>query len=171
MSRTRALVGLVALVALAACGHDIQDVTVQLPNAILELTSSADLHNVTVAQPLPVMVDASNVYLVDPGVAPPPEHVADAAHLVFTLDDESSTPLLVTSQTSVDLLLPPGTPDGRHKIICRVHAHDGTPTETTSELDITVRTTVASIFDAGVSADASTAIATPAPPPSPTPVY
>jgi hypothetical protein len=175
MSRTRALSGLVAFagfVALAACSGDVEDQTLNLPSATLELTTSANLENVAAGQAIPIRVDITNITLVDPGVAPPPEHVFDAAYLAFTLDDESSTPLLVTSQTDVNVVIPPGTPEGHHAIICRVHMHDGTPTETSFELDITVRRTVSvsSLPDAGVSFDASTAITGPRPSPSPSPM-
>jgi len=53
------------------------------------------------AQTVPINVTVQNVYLIEPSATPPPEHVSDAGHLVFTLDDESTTPLLVTAQTSV----------------------------------------------------------------------
>ena len=134
--------GLLTLAAgLFAC--NVHDNTVNVPNASLDVTTNADVDDVTPAQSIPLTVNVHNVYLVDPAQTPPPEHVEDAGHLEFHLDDESTQALLVTAQTSVSVPIPAATPPGPHKIICRVHKHDGTPTSTSFEVAITVKVTVA----------------------------
>lgn len=158
MKTMRAVLGFVVVAGLAACAGEIRDETVNLPNAAITLSTTADIDRIRPGQLVPMTVDIDSITLVEPAVAPPPEHVADAAYLVFTLDDESSTPLLVTAETEVDVEIPPSTTAGPHRVICRVHAHDGMPTDTAAELDINVEITNANV-------------ATTAPAPAPAPVY
>jgi hypothetical protein len=137
--------GLLALAAGAiACNvHDNTiNATANIPNASLTLTANADVDNVTPATSLPMTVDVKNVYLVEPSATVPPEHEADAGHLEFHIDDETTAAVLVTAQTMVMVPIPPATPPGHHKVICRVHKHDGEATETKFEVDITVKASV-----------------------------
>jgi hypothetical protein len=134
---------------LSACNIHDNTVTANIPNATLNVTTTADVQDVMPMQAVPMMVDVKNVTLVDPAVTPPPAQMADAAHLVFTLDDESTPPLLVTAQTNVSVTIPAETKAGPHKVICRVHKHDGTPTDTKFELAITVKVSVTTTTNDG----------------------
>src|SRR4051812_37604063 len=134
--------GFLSLAAgLFAC--DVHDNTINIPNASLDVTADTDVDNVAPAQSVPLTVNVQNVYLVEPTATPPVEHTEDAGHLEFHLDDESMAALLVTARTNVSVPIPAATPPGHHKIICRVHKHDGTPTSTKFEVAITVKVTVA----------------------------
>jgi len=137
--------GLLALVAgVVSCNvHDNTiNATANIPNASLTLTANADVDNVMPATSVPMTADVMNVYLVEPSATVPPEHEADAGHLEFHIDDETTAAVLVTAQTMVMVPIPPETPPGHHKIICRVHKHDGEPTDVKFEVDITVKATV-----------------------------
>ena len=141
MNISRASLGFLALAA-GAFACNVHDNTINIPNAMLNVTADVDVQNVEPGQSVPMSVNVQNVYLVEPTVTPPPEHANDACHLKFFLDDESTPPLLVTAQTNVSVMIPPQTPPGHHKVICRVHKHDDTPTSTKFELDINVKATV-----------------------------
>ncbi len=136
--------GLVCLGAGFGCNvHDNTiNATANIPNASLTLTADTDVDNVAPASSVPMTADVKNVYLVEPSATVPPEHEADAGHLEFHVDDETMTAVLVTAQTNVQVPIPATTPPGKHKIICRVHKHDGTPTQTTFSVDITVKASV-----------------------------
>jgi hypothetical protein len=145
---------LLALAAgVVACNvHDNTiNATANIPNASLTVTPNADVDNVMPATAVPMTCDVKNVYLVEPSATVPPEHEADAGDLEFHLDDETSAALLVTAQTMVSVPIPPATPPGRHKVICRVHKHDGEPTDTKFEVDIMVKATVTVTGGAGTS--------------------
>jgi hypothetical protein len=131
-------------VVVAGLGCEVHDNTINIPNATLNVEASADVdvNNVEPSQSVPMMVVVHNVTLVEPSATPPPEHVADAGHLEFHLDDEATPPLLVTAQTNVVVKIPAETKPGKHKIICRVHKHDGTPTDTKVEVAINVTASV-----------------------------
>jgi hypothetical protein len=135
-------------------GCNVHDNTINIPDATLTVSTDADPQNIQPMQTVPMTVEVHNVYLVEPTATPPPEHVADAGHLEFHLDDESTPALLVTAQTNVNVTIPANTSPGHHKIICRVHKHDGTPTDTEFELDINVRVSASasSTADGGSSA-------------------
>jgi hypothetical protein len=75
----------------------------------------------------------------------------DAGHLEFHMDDETTPPLLVTAETEVQVPVPAETKAGPHKIICRLHKHDGTPTTTVFEVQITVKVSVTTTGAAGSS--------------------
>ena len=139
--------------AVAACSANIHDntFTANIPNATVNLTTDADVNNVMPDQMVPLVVAVQNVYLVEPSVTPPPEHVADAGHVQIYLDDVATPPLVVTAQVAVAVTIPPHTPAGPHKLVCRVHKHDGTPTDTKFEINITVKVTVGPV-DAGAGA-------------------
>jgi hypothetical protein len=66
----------------------------------------------------------------------------------------------VTAQTNVQVPIPATTPPGSHKIICRVHKHDGTPTQTTFSVDITVKVSVTTGGTAGAGGGAAGATGT-----------
>jgi hypothetical protein len=136
--------------AAVACTANIHDntITANIPNAMVNFTTDADVNNVMPDQTIPIVVAVQNVYLIDPSMTPPPEHVMDAGHLQIYLDDVAMPPLLVTAQVNVSVTVPTHTPAGPHKLICRVHKHDGTPTDTKFEINITVHVTVGT-SDAG----------------------
>jgi hypothetical protein len=139
--------GSMASLGLAVTGctatANIHDNTVNIPNAMVDVTTNADVDNVMPDQTIPIAVTVQNVYLIEPGMTPPPEHVADAGHLQIYLDDVSMPPLVVTAQVNVDVKIPPETKAGGHKLICRLHRHDGTPSSTKFEISINVKVTVA----------------------------
>ena len=142
--------------ALAACTANIHDntFTANIPNATVSFMTDADVNNVMPDQMVPLVVAVQNVYLVEPSVTPPAEHVDDAGHLQIYLDDVSTPPLVVTAQVAVAVTIPTHTPAGPHKLVCRVHKHDGTPTDTKFEIDITVKVTVGTVDSGAVAPDA-----------------
>src|SRR5258708_811303 len=141
MNISRTSLGFLALAA-GALACNVHDNTINIPNAMLNVTTDVDVDNVEAGQSVPMTVSVQNVFLVEPAATPPPEHVNDAGHLEFHLDDESTPAILVTAQTSVMVKIPAETKAGHHKVICRVHKHDGTPTDTKFELDINVKVSV-----------------------------
>ena len=137
--------GLFALAAgpLACNVHDNTiNATANIPNATLNVTADTDVSAVMPSQSVPMTVMVTNVTLVEPTATPPAGHDMDAGHFEFHLDDETTPALLVTAQTQVQVPIPPETKAGPHKIICRLHKHDGTPTVTKFEVDITVKVSV-----------------------------
>ena len=144
--------GLFALAAgpLACNVHDNTiNATANIPNATLNVTADTDVSAVMPSQSVPMTVMVTNVTLVEPTATPPAGHEMDAGHLEFHLDDETTPPLLVTAQTQVQVPIPADTKAGPHKVICRVHKHDGTPTVTKFEVDITVKVTVSGTGGSG----------------------
>src|SRR5882672_4453641 len=159
MTKTMLASGFVALAAgLLACNVHDNTFTANIPNATLNVTADADVSMVEPAQSVPMTVNVQNVYLIEPSATPPPEHDKDAGHLQFYVDDEAKPPVLVTAQTKVTVPIPADTKPGPHKVICRVHKHDGTPTDTHFELSITVKASVTTNNDGGVSVDATVTI-------------
>jgi len=134
------------LAGAAAC--NVHDNTINIPNATINATADANATNVSATQQVAVTVTAQNVYLCDPATTPPPEHANDAGHINVYLDDVDSTPLLTTAQTMFNVTIPAGTSAGPHKLLCRFHKHDGTPTSTVATVDITVAASVGA--DGGV---------------------
>jgi hypothetical protein len=148
---------LVCAFGMTACSADVHDNTLDvhdnnanINDAKVQIDATSDTSNVEAGQSVAVDVKAQDVFLCDPSTTPPPDRVQVAGHLEFFLDDTSSTSLLVTAMESVQVPIPQSTPAGDHKIICRVDKHDGTPTQATSEIDITVKAS------ASVSGSAST---------------
>jgi hypothetical protein len=170
MKHVRAWLGVFAVLAassLAACTGEIEDETVAFPSPTVELSSTADRTQVRPGQRFPITIFVSDdVLLVEPGDVPPVELAADAAYLVLTLDDESSTPLLATAQTEVAVTIPPSTTEGLHTILCRVYTHQGMPTASTASMEIQVVIDVASAPD-DTFMDTSFPFPAPAPPPEP----
>jgi hypothetical protein len=138
-----------SVLPLVACSADIHGNSVDV-NASATITTSIDVSNVQPGQAVPVHVATANVYLVDPGTTPPPDHVSDAAYLQFYVDSTDDQPILITAQADVSVTIPSSTPPGKHKLLCQVYKHDGTPTTTTSEIDFSVQASVTvGITDAG----------------------
>ena len=131
---------LTSIIPIAACSADIHGNAVNV-NATVMIASSVDLKNVQPGEAMPVHVAVSNVTLVEPNVTPP-ANVTDAAYLEFFIDSTDDAPILITAQVDVNVTIPTTEPDGDHKLLCRVHKHDGTPTTSVSELDFTVRASV-----------------------------
>jgi len=125
-----------------ACNVHDNTATINIPNATINATTDVDVNNVMPEQQVAVSVDVKNVFLVEPSATPPPEHFDDAGHIQVYMDDTTTPPILITAQTNFNVTIPKETKEGHHKIICRVHKHDGTPTSTTFELSITVKATV-----------------------------
>jgi hypothetical protein len=149
---------LLAIIAsIAACNiHDNTiNATANIPNAQLSLTADADVDNVMPAQPLPMTVTVMNVTLVEPTATVPPGHEMDEGHLEFHLDDETTPALLVTAQTKIEVPIPADTKPGKHKVICRVHKHDGEATDTKVEVEITVKVNVSISGAAGADGGAA----------------
>jgi hypothetical protein len=141
------------------CSADIHDNTITIPNWTINATTSVDVDNVMPDQSVPIAVTVSQaVFLVPPDVMPPPEHVADAGHIQIYLDDVAKPPLVITAEVNVMVTIPAQTPPGKHKLICRVHKHDGTPTSTKQEIAITVKATVTIAPDGGTSVDANVSV-------------
>lgn len=138
--------GSVALFGLVVAGctatANIHDNTVNIPDATVNFKTDADLDNVAPDQTIPMVVTVQNVFLVDPATPPPADHVDDAGHFQIYLDDVNTPPIVVTAKVDVEVKIPPQTPPGKHKLICRVHHHDGRPTDTKVEVSITVKVTV-----------------------------
>jgi hypothetical protein len=137
--------GMLAVSGLSGCTADIHDNTADvhdnnanIDDAQVEIESTSDMDNVQPGQTVHLDIKAEDVFLVDPGATPPPDHVKVAGHFEIFLDSTSGTSLLVTAEESVDVTIPASTPPGDHKLLCRVDKHDGTATKATSELDLKV---------------------------------
>ncbi len=138
-----ALVGLLAFAVPAAGCNGSLDAEINI-NARINVTTTVDVNNVMQGQAVPMTVQVTNVALVEPSATPTAAQASTAGHLQVYLDDTDSTEILVTAQTSFSVTVPASTAPGPHKLICRVHRHDRTPTTTTFELNITVRATTTS---------------------------
>jgi len=143
-----AIAGLTAL-ATAACNADVHDNTVDvhdnnanIDDAQVEISTSVDTGNVQPSQSVPLTIVAEDVFLIAPGSEPPPDRVMVAGHFQIYFDSMSSEPVLVTAEKSVSVTIPADATPGEHKLICRVHRHDGTPTQATFELSLTVTAAV-----------------------------
>jgi hypothetical protein len=141
----------VCVVGGTACTADIHDNTLDvhdnnanIDDAKVEFETDTDVNSVQASQSIPVVIVAEDVFLVEPTDTPPPDRVNVAGHFQFYFDNMSSEPILVTAQKSVTVSIPAMAAPGPHKLICRVHKHDGTPTQATFEIDVTVKATVTS---------------------------
>ena len=145
-------VGLLALVmGPFACNvHDNTiNATANIPNATLNVTADTDVNTIMPSQSVPMTVTVTNVTLVEPTATPPAGHEMDAGHFEFHIDDETTPAVLVTAQTQVQVPIPADTKAGPHKIICRLHKHDGEPTVTKFEININVMVSVTTGTGAG----------------------
>lgn len=147
LSRLLVVSALSAGLGSAACTANIHDNTVNITDPKLTFSTSADTTNITPGQAVPVTMAAQNIFLVDPAATPPAEHVNDAGYFQIYLDDESTTPILITALVNVSVTIPPATKAGSHKLICRIHKHDGTATAAVQEFSFAVKVTAS--VDAG----------------------
>ncbi len=132
------LVGSLGALALASCGP----VTINLKDPQVNITSNANLSSVQPSEQVPVTASAQNVYLCDPSVMPPPADASTAGYFQVYFDDFNGQPILITAQTTFTVTIPANASAGPHKVLCRIHKHDGTPTTAVTELDITVTVSV-----------------------------
>jgi archaellum component FlaG (FlaF/FlaG flagellin family) len=122
-----------------ACKADIHDNTVTTnANLDFKIDSNVDLNDVKPGQAIAVTMNVTGAVLVDPNTTPPPNEVDTAAYFKIYIDDTGSDPILVTASTHVNVTIPASTPPGDHKLICRLHKHDGTPTDQEQEIDFKV---------------------------------
>ncbi len=175
VSRITVASALVCGAGVFACTADIHGNTISIPNATVNMSSTADTSDVTPNEQLPIHCDVQNVMLAPPDAGPPPAGtdsgvgpstdagadvaadsganavadsgatqnppttVDDTVYLEIHLDDEDTPALLVTAEVNFTVTIPADTKAGDHKLICRVHKHDGTATTTVAELKITVK--------------------------------
>jgi len=137
------------VVATGACTADVHDNTMDVHDNNANIDDAAvefdtDVDTVPAGQAVHVVIIAENVFPVDPAMDPPPDRVQVAGHFQFYFDTMTAEPILVTAEKEVDVMIPPAATPGAHKLICRVHKHDGTPTEATFEFDLTINATVTS---------------------------
>jgi hypothetical protein len=117
---------------------DIHDNEANIDDAEVEMETDADVDAVKPAQVVQIQIAAQDVYLIDPSETPPADRAEVAGHFQIYFDSMSSEPILVTAEKNVSVTLPANATAGDHKLICRVHKHDGTPTQATFELDLKV---------------------------------
>jgi hypothetical protein len=135
--RTAIVMSLALAMSLAACGGG-EDMG-HIPGALVAVSTSVDVDDIRPSQVVPLVIDVENLYLIEPTSTPPPDHAHDAGYLELYLDDEASPPLFIAAQTHVSVTIPASITAGPHRIICRLHEHDGTPTDTTFEVDMIVQ--------------------------------
>lgn len=123
---------------LLAAGCDFSLAGSITPTATFTADPDIDTTHISAGQEVNVTLTAENVFLIDPSETPPPEHADDAGHFQIYLDDLDSTPLLITAEVNVTLVMPATIEPGEHKLKCRIHKHDGAPTATVEEISITV---------------------------------
>jgi hypothetical protein len=139
-----AFVGALACaIGTTACSADVHDNTLDvhdnnanIDDAKVEITSTSD--SVAAGSMVHVEAKAEDVFLCDPSTTPPADRTKVAGHFEFFIDSTASASIMTTAEESVDVPIPPTTPPGDHKLLCRVDKHDGTPTQATSEIDIKV---------------------------------
>jgi hypothetical protein len=123
---------------------------INIPNATINATVDTDIvNNVMAEQTVPIMLDVQNVYLIHPDMTPPAEEMERAGHVRVYLDSTSNEPILITAEAMVNVKIPADTKPGKHKLICRLHKHDGTPTSTSKEISIDVKASVTIGGDGG----------------------
>ena len=136
-----ALVGICLGGPLVACTADVHDNTLNVENPNVAISADVDVKNIHPGQSVPITIKADNVFPVAPDQTPPPEHVKDAVFFKIFLDDTSSSELVVTASLKVSVTIPPATPPGDHKLICKTFAHAGSETASETSIDITVTAT------------------------------
>jgi hypothetical protein len=139
--------GLACFAPMMGCTADIHGNNItanfDLDHANINASSSSDTNDVKEGSSVAVNVTVdSQVYLIAPDQTPPPDKVDVAAHFQIYLDDENSAPILVTASTNVTVTVPASTPPGPHKLFCRLHHHDGRPTQSQTTINITVTASV-----------------------------
>lgn len=103
-----------------------------------KLSFKAENADVKPGDSVAVTMNATGVVLVDPNKDPAPADADKAAYFTVYLDDEDSTPLITTAQASAQVTIPAATSSGKHHLICRLHKHDGTPTDQEQSVNIMV---------------------------------
>ena len=111
------------VVSSVACTATVKDNVINIDDPTLDVDTSVDVDNIEQGQTVPVTIDTEGAPMVAPEATPPAEEVETAVYVSIHLDDANSAPLLVTAQASVNVTIPPSTPPGEHKIICRMHKH------------------------------------------------
>jgi len=139
LARATLLGSLIACAPLAGCMANIHDNSVEVKDPKVSFNTSIDVTNVKPGETIPLKITSQNVYLVDPDDSPPPAHLEDAGHFQVYLDDLNSEPLVITAKTTIDVKVPEDAKEGNHKLLCRVHKHDGSPTSAIFELEFTVK--------------------------------
>jgi hypothetical protein len=129
-----------AAFSVASVGCTMGDLNLDITDP--KVSFDTDVNVVVQGESVEVHLDAENVYLIDPGETPPAEHEDDAGHFQIYLDDLDSEPLLITAQVDVTVMIPEDTAPGVHKLKCRIHMHDGAPTDAVFEIEITVKAKV-----------------------------
>ena len=139
-----ALVGVTPLVACTADIHDNQvEGTINLDDINVDMTTDIDVDNVQQGTSMPVNVSVPDtVYLVEPSATVPAEKTEVAAHFQVYIDNVDDPPVSVTASTHIEVKIGDNVPEGDHKLICRLHKHDGTPTESKFELSFKVKAKV-----------------------------
>ncbi|MDP2344142.1 MAG: hypothetical protein Q8O67_24505 [Deltaproteobacteria bacterium] len=125
---------------LAACDFSL-DGSVK-PNGTFDVGDDVDVDNIEQGSDVDVVITAENVFLIDPEEDPPAEHEDDAGHFQIYLDDTDDEPLVITAETNVTVTIPAEVEPGDHKLLCRIHKHNGDPTDVVIEISITVVVTV-----------------------------
>jgi len=146
LPRALALGGLVCL-TVAAC--DIHDNNIQGTlniddvNLGLDFDGSFDRDAVKPGDSIPIVIHSENMFPIAPGDTPPADKIAAAGHFQIYLDGTDHAPLLITAEATVNITIPQQTAPGPHKLICRAHHHDGTPTSVSVEIAFTITATAA----------------------------
>ena len=123
------------------CSADIHDNTVNVDDVSVEFETTADVDNIEAGTAVPVTINVENGTPVPPDQEPTAEQADKAVFFEFHLDADNGSPLLVTAELSVSVMIPAETPPGDHKLICKVKKHDGSDSGE-FEMDITVKATV-----------------------------
>ncbi len=127
------------------------NVAVTIPDATINVQPDGDISKgVEPDRDVQLNLNVTNVVLVEPGTTPPAGKEKEAGHVQIYLDDYNAPPLVITAQTTVTVKIPKETKQGKHKLLCRVHKHDGTPTTTVFEVEVTVTVSTTTTTDAGV---------------------
>ena len=133
------------LVGLSACTANIHDNQVEGTvniDAKISFSAEGDLENLKPDDTVTVNAKPENVDLIEPTETPPPDRAKKAGHLRYYIDNYDDAAVLVTGKASMKMKLPSSIKPGKHKLLCRVHQHDGTPTTATYEITITIVITV-----------------------------
>lgn len=139
IARTATLVVAMAAfgVAGSACTADIHDNVVNV-DATVDFKTNVDVDQVKQGDSVAVTMNATGVVLVEPDKTPAPADEDKAGHFKIYLDDTGGEPLVVTAQASAQVKIPADTSAGDHKLICRLHKHNGAPTSQQQEINIKV---------------------------------
>jgi hypothetical protein len=109
------LAGLACFVPMTGCTADVHDnnitANVDLDHANINLTANTDTSNVKEGSSVAMSVSVeSGVFLIPPDQTPPPDKVSVAAHFQIYLDDDTTTPILITASTNINVLIAQSVP-------------------------------------------------------------